>query len=102
MLNRSQFNSQAVTRFTGITAARTLMQGRGTLIRVIVINAGGSSPNIVFTTTNDSPLNPPFFEIPAASVTTGGIIPIYRPYSNGLNLASLPSGSVIEIEVKGG
>jgi hypothetical protein len=102
MPNRSKAMSQAVTRFTGVTAKRPLMDGHGTLIRVIINNAGGSSPNIVFTNFNETPLTPPFFEIPAAYVTTGAVIPINRRYSNGLTLASLPQGSLIEVELRGG
>jgi hypothetical protein len=102
MINRSKAILQAATRFTGVMAKQTLMPGKGTLLRVIVRNAGGSSPNIVFANFNENPLNPAFFEIPATSVITGGVIPIYRQYKNGLTLASLPNGAVIDIEVSGG
>jgi hypothetical protein len=102
MVNRAKATLQAATRFSGLVARTTLMPGRGTLLRVIVRNAGGSSPNLVFSCFNANPLNPPFFEIDAAAVTTGAVIPIYRQYDNGLTLASLPNGSVIEVEVRGG
>jgi hypothetical protein len=102
MLNRAKVMLQAVTRFTNVVAKQTLMPGRGTLLRVIVRNAGGSSPNIIFSNFNATPLNPPFYEIDAKYITTGAVIAIYRQYENGLTLASLPIGGLLEIEVRGG
>jgi hypothetical protein len=102
MTARAKAILQNATRFTGVMAPTTLMSGRGTLLRVIVRNAGGLSPNLAFSNFNATPLNPAFFEIPAASITTGAVIPIYRQYENGLTLASLPKGSVLDIEISGG
>ena len=102
MVKGFQYRSQAVNRFTSITTARPLMAGRGELVRVVVINGGGNSPSLAFANSNSSGQYPPFFELPGASVTSGSIIPICRPYTNGLNLISLPVGAQIEVDVRPG
>jgi hypothetical protein len=104
MTARPSVMPQSVTRIAGVTVKQTLMRGKGTLLRVTINNAGGPTPNIIFTTfdNNNNPVYPPVFEIDAAHVTTNGIIPIYRPYTNGLALSSLPMGAAIDVELKGG
>jgi hypothetical protein len=78
-----------------IEAAQKLAQTTGLLCSLRCVTAGSGAPNLIFTDNDDNE----FYEIDATNLVDNQIIPVFKRFSNGLILASLPDDSMFEIKL---
>jgi hypothetical protein len=78
-----------------VAAAQKLAQTAGLFCSIKVIAAGSGAPNLIFTDNDDNQ----FYEIDAANLVVGQVTPVFKRFSNGLILASLPVDAVFDMKM---
>jgi hypothetical protein len=83
------------SQFFEIEAAQKLAQTTGLLCSIRVVTAGSGAPNLIFTDNDDNE----FYQIDATNLVAGQVIPVFKRFSNGLILSSLPEDSMFEMKM---